>query len=75
MEDQISSLLPRRAEILAVIKDHKLVKFDFIRRRFMGVNPRTLRYDLKKLADAGLIRKRGKTNGAYYEVYNTNSNI
>ncbi|MBI2011785.1 Fic family protein [Candidatus Daviesbacteria bacterium] len=61
-------LLPRRAEILNIIKDQKLVNFDTIRRRFMSVNERTLRYDLKKLQDAGLIRKRGTTKGVYYEV-------
>lgn len=33
----------------------------------MGVNERTLRYDLKKLQDVGLIRKRGVTNGVFYE--------
>lgn len=68
MDELIASLLPRRAEILAVIRDHKLVKFDFLRRRFMGISPRMLRYDLKKLTDARLIRKRGKTNGVYYEA-------
>lgn len=61
-------LLPRRAEILNIIRDHKLINFDRIRRRFIGVNERTLRYDLKKLADQGLIKKRGSTNGVYYEV-------
>lgn len=61
-------LLPRRAEILAIIQDHQLVPFDTIRRRFMAVNERTLRYDLKKLQDANLIRKRGTTKGAYYEA-------
>lgn len=61
-------LLPRRAEILLMIRDHKLVSFDFIRRRFMGLNERTLRYDLKKLADAGFIRKRGITRGVHYEA-------
>lgn len=60
-------LLPRRAEILRIIKDHGLVPFDTIRRRFLAVNERTLRFDLKKLADAGLIRKRGTTKGVYYE--------
>lgn len=68
--DILETLLPRRLEIYYVIKDHQLVKFDFIRRRFMAVNPRTLRYDLKKLREAGLIRKRGKTNGACYEILN-----
>lgn len=61
-------LLPRRAEILNIIKDHKLVNFDAIRRRFLNVPERTLSYDLKKLQDSGLIRKRGVTNGVYYEA-------
>lgn len=60
-------LLPRRAEILNIIQDHKLINFDTIKRRFMSINERTLRYDLKKLADAGLIKKRGTTKGSYYE--------
>lgn len=60
-------LLPRRGEILNIIRDHKILNFDQIRRRFMGVNERTLRYDLKKLQDSGLIRKRGVTNGVFYE--------
>ena len=60
-------LLPRRAEILNIIRDQRLVNFDQIRRRFMAVNERTLRYDLKQLQDAGLIRKRGTTKGVYYE--------
>ena len=61
-------LLPRRAEILNIIRDQRLVTFDAIRRRFMAVVPRTLSYDLKKLQDAGLIRKRGTTRGVYYEA-------
>ncbi|MBI2049454.1 Fic family protein [Candidatus Roizmanbacteria bacterium] len=61
-------LLPRRQEILNIIKDQRLVSFDQIRRRFMGVNERTLRYDLKKLQDSGFIRKRGATKGVYYEA-------
>lgn len=61
-------LLPRRAEIFNIIKDHKLADFDTIRRRFLSVNERTLRYDLKKLQDANLIKKRGTTKGVHYEV-------
>lgn len=60
-------LLPRRAEILSIIEEHELVSFDTLRRRFIAVNERTLRYDLKKLQDQGLIRKRGTTKGVYYE--------
>lgn len=61
------TLLPRRAEILVIIKDHKLINFDTIKRRFLKVNGRTLRYDIKKLVDAGLVCKRGTTRGVYYE--------
>lgn len=62
------SLLPRRAEILNIIRDQKLINFDTVRRRFLKVNERTLRYDLKKLIDSGFIRKRGSTKGVYYEA-------
>lgn len=61
-------LLPRRAEILNIIKDHKIVNFDQIRRRFFAVNERTLRYDLKKLVDNGLVIKLGETKGVYYQA-------
>lgn len=61
-------LLPRRAEILNVVRDHQMISFDTIRRRFINIPERTLSYDLKKLQDAGLIRKRGATKGVYYEV-------
>ena len=63
-------LLPRRAEILRIVKEQKLIKFDSIKRRFLEINERTLIYDLKKLTDDGLIKKRGTTNGAYYESIN-----
>lgn len=65
--DASDYLLPRRAELVAIIREHKLINFDQIRRRFLKVNERTLRYDLKKLQDAGFIRKRGATRGVYYE--------
>lgn len=61
-------LLPRRAEILNIVKEHGMVNFDTLRRRFMAVNERTLRYDLKKLVEASLIKKRGTTKGVYYEA-------
>ena len=66
--DVADYLLPRRGEIYTIIKEQKLIQFDQIKRRFMKVNSRTLRYDLKKLQDQGLIRKRGTTRGVYYEV-------
>lgn len=61
-------LLPRRAEILQIIKDHKLASFGMIKRRFLKINDRTLRYDLKQLQDSELIKKRGTTKGVYYEA-------
>lgn len=61
-------LLPRRAEILRIVKEQKMINFDSLHRRFLNVNQRTLRYDLKKLQDGGHIRKRGTTRGVYYEA-------
>lgn len=66
--DATDYLLPRRAEILNIIRDHKIASFDTIRRRFVSVPERTLSYDLKKLQDGGLIKKRGNTKGVYYEA-------
>lgn len=59
-------LPPRQEEIYKIISDHKTVSLDFIKRRFMKIPERTLRYDLKKMTDAGLIAKIGKTRGVYY---------
>lgn len=59
-------LPPRQEEILQIIKDHKTVSFDFIKRRFLKIPERTLRYDLKKLCDQGLVTKIGQTKGSYY---------
>ena len=64
----VDFLLPRRAEIYQILKDQKMVNFDQIRRRFIKVNARTLRYDLKKLQDGGFIVKLGATRGVYYKA-------
>jgi Fic family protein len=63
-------LLPRRAEIYKIISEQNFVNFDMIKRRFGKVNPRTLRYDLKKLQDGGFITKLGSTRGVYYKKIN-----
>jgi Fic family protein len=65
-EDVIDTLLPRRREILNVIRDHQQVSFDFIRRRFLAVLAPTLRYDLRQLLKANLVKKLGATRGALY---------
>ena len=61
-------LLPRRAEILRLIREQKMMNFNQVKRRFTKVNARTLRYDLKKLQDQGLIKKLGTTRGVYYQI-------
>lgn len=61
-------LPPRQEEIYLIIKEHKVVSFDNIRRRFLKVPERTLRYDLKKLVNKGLTIKIGETRGSYYKI-------
>lgn len=61
-----SGLLPRRQELLSIIRDHNIVSFDFLHRRFVGIPPSTLRYDLLSLQKAKLIQKLGNTRGALY---------
>lgn len=67
-KDEQIFLPPRQEEIYNIIKDHVATSFDMIRRRFLKVPPRTLRYDLKKLVDRGLIEKSGETKGRYYRA-------
>jgi len=70
MNNKIQVFLPpRQEEILQIIKEHKIVSFDFIRRRFLKVPPRTLRYDIKKICDKKLVQKIGQTKGSYYRFF------
>jgi len=62
------NLLPRRQELLNIIKDHRVVSFDFLHRRFAGTPSSTLRYDLLQLKKGGHIQKLGNTRGALYSV-------
>lgn len=59
-------LAPRRREMLEIIRDHRMVSLDFLRRRFVSASTRLLSYDLKYLMDNGYVRKIGKTRGALY---------
>lgn len=61
-------LPPRREEIYNIIKEHNTVTFDFIKRRFLAVPERTLRYDLARLVKDGLVVKIGRTKGSYYRA-------
>lgn len=65
-EEDSQNLLPRRAEILEIIKDHKMVSFDFIKRRFQKIPQSSIHFDLRMLIKAGFIRKLGKTRGVVY---------
>ncbi len=61
-------LLPRRKEILEIIRDHEIVSLDFLRRRFLRISDRMIRYDLKKLELSGYIVKLGTTRAARYRL-------
>ena len=61
-------LLPKRKEILDIIRDHEVVSLDFISRRFYKFSDRMIRYDLKKLENEGYIIKLGTTRGAMYRI-------
>lgn len=64
--NKIDLLLPRRKEIINIIKDHPYCTADFLIRRFAKVNKKTLLYDLKKIVDGGFVNKIGKTRGVVY---------
>ena len=61
-------LLPRRQEILQLISEHTMMSLESIKRRFLQVPERTLRYDLQQLEKDGFIYKVGTTRGALYRV-------
>lgn len=63
-----SSPFPRRQEIVATIRENRVVSFAFLSRRFRLVPPSTLHFDLKQLAKAGLVQKMGSTRGVVYTV-------
>lgn len=68
--EQLSDeLLLRRQEVLAIIKDHRLVSFDFIRRRFSQMSASSLHNDLRVLKRKGFIKKVGSTRGALYKPF------
>ncbi len=62
------TLLPRRSEIVKIVKDQTMVSVDMIARRFPSINKRTIRNDIKRLTDGGFLQKLGTTKGAYYTL-------
>jgi|WetSurMetagenome_2_1015567.scaffolds.fasta_scaffold15558_3 Fic family protein len=65
-----NTLLPRRMEILEIIRDHPECSFDFLKRRFLAVNEKTLHNDLLTLQKDKFIRKLGITNKVVYIANN-----
>lgn len=67
-QEEIKSpnLLPRRRELLEVIKDHPECTFDFLHRRFMSLPALSLHRDLQHLQKMGLAKKLGSTRGVVY---------
>lgn len=59
-------LLPRRREILAIIRDHPNCSFDFIARRFVAIKPSLLHYDLGQLIKKCYVKKAGVSRGSVY---------
>jgi len=63
------SLLPRRQEILAVIREQRFCSFDMIKRKFTAIPDSSLHYDVQILIRKGFIRKLGTTRGVVYSPY------
>ncbi|MBI3289835.1 Fic family protein [Candidatus Microgenomates bacterium] len=60
-------LLPRRQEILRIVREHPYCSFDFMRRRFLQINPKTLHYDLAQLQKQKFVVKIGVSRGSVYK--------
>ena len=58
----------RQVKIIKLLKKQKIASLYFMKRRFLKVPGRTLRYDLKKLCGKGLVMKIGQTKGVYYKI-------
>jgi DNA-binding transcriptional ArsR family regulator len=63
-----SDLSKRQIEVLNFIKLHSDSKMSTISKVFNNVTPRTLRRDLSKLEQMGIVRQEGKTKDAVYKL-------
>jgi len=61
-------LTARQEEMYMMIKEHRSVSLNFITRRFLKVQERTLRNDLSKLIEKNLVVKVGNTKGVEYRA-------
>src|SRR3989344_92609 len=60
------TLLPRRQEILQIIREQRLCSFNMIKRRFRKIPDSSLHYDMQILLKKGFIKKLGSTRGVVY---------
>lgn len=66
--DKFSALGARQLKIFKLIKTSKEVDMSDLEGKFKSVTRRTLRRDLQKLIDIGLVEKHGKTKAAKYTL-------
>lgn len=64
----IQELTARQEELYTIIREHTVVSLNFIARRFLKVPERTLRNDISKLIEKGLVVKVGNTKGVEYRI-------
>lgn len=65
---RIENLLPRRQEIVYIIKDHPYISLENIARRFPMISKRTIAYDLQQLVKKNFVIKHGETRGVRYSA-------
>lgn len=63
-------LSERQREVYRLIESSKKVEMKDLLMRVKGVTERTLRRDLLKLQELGLIKKKGNTKSSSYELIN-----
>lgn len=61
-------LFIKQSAILGVIREHKMLQMKTLKRSFYNTPIRTLSYHVQKLIEKGFVKKRGRTNGVYYEI-------
>lgn len=66
--DKNETLNARQKEVLSYIKQNSNSKMSSVSKIFNKVTPRTLRRDLEKLEQLGLLRQEGKTRDAIYKI-------
>jgi Fic family protein len=69
--NNLTILLPRRQEIVAIVQDHPYCSLDMIARRFPTVSTRTIAYDVNYLVSQGYLVKMGATRGVRYSIGTT----